>query len=174
MMPDIRWKAPVRRCQRSQGVVAQGQHAPGVPGAIARACVGFVWAMAKEGPRTLSRPTDPFRDHVLVGKTVSRDAHGHAKRRSPGVVSPSAACRGPTGPRVPRWRQAPDGGKDGGTQPTESRRIPRRLFLAPPLFMRKGENHDEDLKKSCSRLLTLEVIATPGFSRRYKRSAANP
>jgi len=44
-------------------------------------------------------------------------------------------------------RQAPDGCKEGGTQPTESSRINRRFFLAPPLFMRKGEKKDEDLKK---------------------------
>jgi hypothetical protein len=36
---------------------------------------------------------------------------------------------------VPRARQAPDGRKEGGSQPTESRRINRRLFLAPALAM---------------------------------------
>jgi len=36
---------------------------------------------------------------------------------------------------VPRARQAPDGRKEGGNQSTESRRITRRLFLAPALPM---------------------------------------
>jgi hypothetical protein len=44
-------------------------------------------------------------------------------------------------------RQAPDGCKEGGSQPTDSSRINRRLLLAPPLFMHKGENNDEDLTK---------------------------
>ena len=92
-------------------------------------------------------PQERFTDHVLVRTLLRRCAHGHAQRRRPGVVSPSAAFREPTGTLVPRWRQAPDGGKEGGTQPTESRRINRRLFLAPPLCMRTGEHHYADLKK---------------------------
>ena len=36
---------------------------------------------------------------------------------------------------VPRPRQAPDGRKEGGTPSTESSRINRRVFLAPPLPM---------------------------------------
>ena len=92
-------------------------------------------------------PQERFTDHVLVRTILRRCAHGHEQRRRPGVVSPSAAFREPTGTLVPRWRQAPDGGKEGGTQPTESRRINRRLFLAPPLCMHKGANNTEDLKK---------------------------
>ena len=92
-------------------------------------------------------PQERFTDHVLVRTRLRRCAHGHEQRRRPGWVSPSAAFREPTGTRVPRWRQAPDGGKEGGTQPTESRRINRRLFLAPPLCMHKGANNTEDLKK---------------------------
>ena len=53
VMQDIRWKAHVRLCKRSQRLVAKGQHAHGVTGAIARERVGFVWAMAKEVPLTL-------------------------------------------------------------------------------------------------------------------------
>jgi len=41
----------------------------------------------------------------------------------------------PAGILVPRVRQAPDGGKEGGSQPTESSRLNRRLFLAPALPM---------------------------------------
>ena len=53
MMQDIRWQAHVRRCQRSRRLGAKGKHAHVVTGAIARALVGFVWAMAKEVPITL-------------------------------------------------------------------------------------------------------------------------
>ena len=38
-----------------------------------------------------------------------------------------------------------------------------RLFRGP-----KAKKQHEDLKKSCSQLLTLEVIATPGLSRTRK------
>jgi hypothetical protein len=138
-LQDIRWKAHVRLCKRSQRLVAKGKHAHVVTGAIARELGGFVWAMAQEVPLTLSRPIDPVRDHVLVCHRLRRCANVHEKSRSPGVVEPSAAFGEPTGPLVPRWRQAPDGGKEGGTPPTNSSRINRRLFLAPPLFMRRGQ-----------------------------------
>jgi hypothetical protein len=46
--------------------------------------------------------------------------------------------------RVPRARQAPDGRKSGGRQPTDISRINRRVLLAPALPMdvngRKGKN----------------------------------
>ena len=41
-------------------------------------------------------------------------------------------------------RQAPDGGKEGGNQPTDSSRINRRVFLAPALPIDQGE-------KTCGR-----------------------
>jgi len=50
---DISWKAQVRLCKRYQRLVAKGKHAHGVTVAMARALVGFVWAMAKEVPITL-------------------------------------------------------------------------------------------------------------------------
>jgi transposase len=53
MIQDIRWKAPVRLCTRSQRLVAKGKHAHVVTVAIARALVGCVWAIAKEVPGTL-------------------------------------------------------------------------------------------------------------------------
>ena len=55
---DISWKAQVRLCKRSQRLVAKGKHAHVVTVAMARALVGFVWAMAKEVPLTQSRPTE--------------------------------------------------------------------------------------------------------------------
>jgi hypothetical protein len=42
---------------------------------------------------------------------------------------------------VPRARQAPDGRKEGGSQPTESSTINRRLFLAPALLMHEGSTN---------------------------------
>jgi transposase len=60
MIQDRSWKAHVRLCTRSQRLVAKGKHAHGVTGAIARELVGFVWAIAKEVPLTLSRPKDRF------------------------------------------------------------------------------------------------------------------
>ena len=122
--------------------MAKGKHAKQVVVAMARELRAFMWAMAKQvaGAPKASR-----------GQRIDADAckvsNVYRQRRSPGVVEPSAAFRGPTGPRVPQGRQAPDGGKEGGTQPTESSQITRRLFLAPPLFMRTGANHDADLKK---------------------------
>ena len=57
-MQDIRWQAQVRLCKRSQRLVAKGKHAHVVTVAMARELVGFVWAMAKEGPLTQYRPPD--------------------------------------------------------------------------------------------------------------------
>jgi transposase len=59
---DIRGKAHVRLCKRSQRLVATGNHAHGVTVALARALVGFVWAMATEVPVTLYRPKDRSRN----------------------------------------------------------------------------------------------------------------
>jgi hypothetical protein len=63
----------------------------------------------------------------------------------------------PAGILVPRARQAPDGRKQGGSHPTDSRRINRRILLAPALLMPGGKNHHENLKKS---LATLEWVGT--------------
>jgi transposase len=52
IIQDIRWNAPVRRCQRSRRLVSRGTHAHGVTGAIARELAGFLGAMAREGPIT--------------------------------------------------------------------------------------------------------------------------
>ena len=45
-------------------------------------------------------------------------------------------------------RQAPDGHKEGGRQPTDSSRINRRILLAPALAMHEGQKYYEDVKKS--------------------------
>ena len=47
---------------------------------------------------------------------------------------------------MPRERQAPDGGQEGGTQPTASSRSNRRRVLAPTLPRPRGKKHDADVK----------------------------
>jgi transposase len=51
-LQDISWKAQVRLCPRYRRLVAQGKHATGVTGAIARERAGCMWAIAKEVPVT--------------------------------------------------------------------------------------------------------------------------
>ena len=51
---DISWKAQVRLCKRYRSLVARGKHAHVVTVAMARALVGFMWAMAKQLPVTAS------------------------------------------------------------------------------------------------------------------------
>src|SRR2546423_11673321 len=57
----------------------------------------------------------------------------HRQRRSPGVVSPSAAFRGSERTLEPRQRQAPAGVQEGSTQTPESTNI-NPLFLLGPAF----------------------------------------
>jgi hypothetical protein len=59
---DIRWQAQVRRCKRSRKLLARGKHANQVVVAIARELVGFLWAIAKQGPVTPSLHR-PMEDH---------------------------------------------------------------------------------------------------------------
>ena len=54
VIQDISWKAQVRLCQRDRRLVAKGKHANVVTVAIARALVGFRWAIATEVPVTPS------------------------------------------------------------------------------------------------------------------------
>jgi transposase len=51
-LPAIRWKAQVRPCQRDRTLIAHGKHANQVVVAMARALMGFLWAIAQEGPGT--------------------------------------------------------------------------------------------------------------------------
>ena len=55
---DLRWKAPVRRCQRARRLIARGQHANPVVVAMARELADFLGAMATQVPGIpSSRPT---------------------------------------------------------------------------------------------------------------------
>jgi len=161
---DIRWKAQGRLCTRYRKRIARGRHANQVVGAIAREWMGCMWAIANESPVT---PSDQKTDH---NQPVTQQGSGvRRQRRSPRVVSSSTAYRGLYRIRVPRARPAPDGGTEGGSQPTASRRINRRLFLAPTLLRREGHKTTGRPKKSCSLLLTSAVISTLGLSRCRKR-----
>jgi transposase len=48
----IRWKAHVRLCQRYRRLMARGKHANQVVVALARERMGFLWALAQQGPVT--------------------------------------------------------------------------------------------------------------------------
>jgi transposase len=51
-IPEISWKAQGRRCKRYRRLMARGKQANQVVVAMARALVGFLWAMAKQVPVT--------------------------------------------------------------------------------------------------------------------------
>jgi hypothetical protein len=46
-LQDLSWKAQVRLCKRYRQLLARGKHANQGVVAVARALVGFIWAMAK-------------------------------------------------------------------------------------------------------------------------------
>jgi transposase len=83
---DISWKPQVRLCQRDRRLVSRGQHANVVTVAMARELAGFMWAIAREVPIT---PEDHKRERIPPA--TAKVPHVHQMRRSPGVVSPSAA-----------------------------------------------------------------------------------
>ena len=47
MLQDLSWKAQVRLCKRYRQLLARGKHANQGVVTVARALVGFIWAMAK-------------------------------------------------------------------------------------------------------------------------------
>jgi transposase len=99
---DIRWQAPVRRCQRYRPRRARGTHAHPVVVAIARALAAFLGAIAQPVPVT---PYIPHRDGGVERPTrfaVQR------QRRSPAGVSSSPACSGATASALERGRHLTD------------------------------------------------------------------
>jgi transposase len=86
IIQDISWKAQVRLCTRSRQLIARGTHANVVTVAMARELAGCMWAIAQQVPVTPSG-----RDSSRRHDELSRSANVHRTRRSPGVVSPSAA-----------------------------------------------------------------------------------
>jgi len=73
---DLSWKAPVRRCTRVRCLMARGQHANHVVGAMARALVGLMWALAQQVPVTREVPQTerPWMNRVYVRTSRSRDS----------------------------------------------------------------------------------------------------
>jgi transposase IS116/IS110/IS902 family protein len=138
---DSSWKAHVRLCQRVRRLLARGKHANQVVVAMARALVGFLWAMAKQVPVTPSvHQTDPHGLHNAVRFPRLAEA---AQPRCGATLD---GVRRPVGIREPRVRQAPDGCTSGGRQPTDIRRINRRLDglrLCRWITPRRGQEHEE-------------------------------
>ena len=149
----------------------RGKHANVVTVAIARELVGFMWAIAKEVPVTPVRPKDRIETCILVRtqKVCQRASEETQPRCGVTLGSVKRPVQGYSC-------------LDRGRHPTDASKVvpnPRiaagstvvsywlRLFRCT-----KVKKHHEDLKKVCSRLLTLEVIATPGVSRCRKRERA--
>ena len=101
-----------------------------------------MWAMAQEVPLTPETAT------VDSPGPFSRGWDWAAAAPPPrGGATRDGVQRLPH-PRVPRARQAPDGPTEGGSHPTASSRITRRLVLAPALPMTKGQREEAQGKKS--------------------------
>ena len=132
----------MRLCRRYRQRRARGKKAHQVVGAIARELSALMWAMAHQVPITPSilRPSWPW------------------MAPPPGFSSPSAEVQPRYGATLvsvkrvnilaPRARQAPDGYKEGGSQPTASSRINRRVLLAPPLAMDAMKQEKANAKHS--------------------------
>jgi transposase len=86
IIQDSRWKAQVRRCQRSRRLGSRGTHAHVVTVALARELAGFMGAMARAVPVT---PSDHKRGRIQPA--TQQVPNVPRKRRRPGVGSPSAA-----------------------------------------------------------------------------------
>ena len=85
-LQDISWKAQVRLCKRYRQLSARGKHANQVVGAMARAWIACMWAMAQH------RPVQPESHRGMVASSrVTQGSNVDRKRRSPGGVSSSTA-----------------------------------------------------------------------------------
>jgi hypothetical protein len=130
VIQDISWKAHVRRCQRDRTLIARGKHANPVVVAMARALVGFLWAIANQVPVTPSGEPTPCR----VQQALWRSPTGIGRDAAPVRCHPRPR-EGTCGILVPRARQAPDGGQSGGSKPMAISRINRRFLRARrPLY----------------------------------------
>jgi hypothetical protein len=115
------WKAQVRLCKRYRQLMATGKHAKQVVVAIARECSAFLWAIAQQGAGSPKASRGRCVDTPVKGfQPLSEEAQPRCGVTRGGVMRP-------TGTLVPRLRQAPDGCQEGGTQPTDSSVINRRV-----------------------------------------------
>jgi hypothetical protein len=159
----LRWKAPLRRCQRYRQLSARGKHAHQVVVAIARELRACMWAMAQAVPLTPSRETVAC---------------------SPSVVTWLCLCIGRDAAPVwwnPRWREEADthprAESEAGTRRTHGRWEPTHGEQQDQPSSLPGSGSSDGRctrgRRTCktigSQLLTLEVISTPGLSRCRKR-----
>jgi len=106
--------------QRQTGPAGRRRHGAG------RACLAVGHGQARgQATAGLTMPAG--------ASTGSPRLHRLSAETQPRCGVTLGGVRRPTGTRVPRMRQAPDGGTSGGTQPTESSVSNRRVFLAPAL-----------------------------------------
>jgi hypothetical protein len=146
VLQDRSWKAHGRRCQRDRPRRARGKpgHQGGV--ALARDRGGCLWAMAPEGSVTPE-------GHTTQGDAPRQGAGDQEVSAEPQPRCGATRAGGtrPSGLLVPRQRQAPDGDKEGGTNPRIAARSPGVSYwlrLCGYRLSRETEDHsDEDLKK---------------------------
>jgi transposase len=118
----ISWKAQVRLCKRYRHLMAQGKNAHQVVVAIARELRAFMWAIAKH----IAVPPKAERRLLVCSQSTTRFSR-LSEEAPPRCGATLGSVTRPQGTLVPRMRQAPDGGKAGGSQPTEISVINRRV-----------------------------------------------
>jgi hypothetical protein len=158
----ISGKAQVRLCKRYRQLMAPGKHAHQVVVAMARECSAFLWAMAKQ----VAGSPKAYRGQCVDAQVKGFQPLSEETQPRCGVTL--GGVRRPTGTLVPRRRQAPDGCKEGGSQPTDISVINRRVFLAPALPIEKGKNYDADVKKL---LPTLDIGSHINAGHQARRAA---
>jgi hypothetical protein len=159
------WKAAVRLGQRDRRLLARGTHAHPVVVAMARAFVGFLWAMAQQVPVT------PYALKTARGQPCNpagcpragAEAQPRCGVTRDGVTSPRGHTRAEreAGTRRTHVRWSPTPG-DQQDQPSC-----RTGSASADGQREERDTADEDIK-NCEHPLTSEVIATSGFSRRWK------
>jgi transposase len=118
----ISWKAQVRLCKRYRQLMAKGKNAHQVVVAIARELRAFMWAIAKH----IAVPPKAERRLLVCSQSTTRFSR-LSEEAPPRCGATLGSVTRPQGTLVPRMRQAPDGGKAGGSQPTEISVINRRV-----------------------------------------------
>ena len=100
--------------------MARGKNAHQVVVAMARELSAFLWAIAKQ-VTVLPKARGSVKQKRTGFERLSEEAQPRC-----GVILGSV--KRPQGMLVPRVRQAPDGGKEGGSQPTDISVINRRFY----------------------------------------------
>jgi hypothetical protein len=150
---DISWKAQVRLCKRYRRLLARGKHANQVVVAIARELVGFMWAIANRVTFT-PRPIDSCDGTHHCDGIQLRGFRRALEETQPRCGVTLDSVTRPAGILMPRVRQAPDGRKSGGHEPTDISRINRRIDWLRLFSCTRQHYHHADLKKLW---LTLDI-----------------